>query len=605
MVAGASGRVSISSRWLVCVLFLGTLFLTTSYVYGLERSSAVDAHTRRVFGGLVRGGPVFSPSGSWYLSAEDRYLYRLEPGSLGTVHRVPLPGRPTDALTVAPWGTVYVGLENGGVIAISESGRVVFRIRPEYHRALPFAIGADGELVLSYPESRVLRAYAPSGVLLWSIVLSDVPVLPAVITSHGDIVVVTADRLLQRISPGGARHRPVELDALPTVLLAPMGLPASLGSTNSRPDVLAVVGDRLVLVDRDGQANTILRLEWSDLLELQQLDANSFLGLRRGGQAVYISWQQQLTLAENAAWMSSVAGAPLLGLRNGGLSLFSPVHGIRTRAPIEEAGGFIGGTQAHGHVLMAAENWGVYGVRVGVEGFRSSQRGGAQGADAGWTAPRGNYAAQGRPHGVVFRREGPAEWRAIPDFLYLEDILRGESSAGRRELLKELERRYQPGRAGSDIAYLRHLLESLGGEAYFSPIRRDSMIRNDFPWARAEAVRIMGKRPDTRTRNFLLRLGAVERNREVRVAILEQLLQLGHDPELGGAHLALRYLKEEAGPRPYEPLATAALSALRSLRSIEGEKLDPLLREAYRVVSEQNFSRELREDSLRRAREIE
>ncbi|TVR88570.1 MAG: hypothetical protein EA428_11635, partial [Spirochaetaceae bacterium] len=355
MAARPLARISIGLRRLVCILLLGTtLFLTASYVHGLERTIAVEAHTRRVFGGLVRGGPVFSPSGSWYLSAEDRYLYRLEPGSLRTVHRVPLPGRPTDALTVAPWGTVYVGLENGGVIAISEAGRVVFRVRPEYHRALPFAIGADGELVLSYPESRVLRAYAPSGVLLWSVVLSDVPVLPAVITSHGDIVVVTADRRLHRIAPGGARHSPVELDALPTVLLAPMGLPASLGTGRSRPDVLVVAGNRLLLVGRGGQAETILELDWNDLHELQQLDANSFLGLRRGGQAVYISWQQQLTLAENVVWISSVAGTPLLGLRNGALSLFSPVHGIRGRAPIEEAGGFIGGTQAHGHVLMAA-----------------------------------------------------------------------------------------------------------------------------------------------------------------------------------------------------------------------------------------------------------
>ncbi len=564
------------------------------------RTTSVATPTRRILGGMVRGGPVFSSSGSWYLSAEDRYLYRLEPGSLQTVHRVALPGRPTEALTAAPWGTVYVGLENGTILAVSEAGRVVFRIRPERSRALPFAVGADGELVVAYPESPVLRAYGPSGVLLWSVELSDVPILPPVVTFHGDIVVATADRRLHRVGSGGARWSHRELDGTATLLVAP-----SAGSTATPADLIVVLSDRLMPLDRAGKADTMLRLEWSDLRELRQLDTGSFVGYRSGGQAVYISPQQQYSLADDVVWMSAAGGAPLLGLRNGGLMLFSPVYGIRSRAPIEEARGFVRGAQAHGHVLMAAENWGVYGVRVGLDGFGASVSPAAGARETGWIAARGDFAATGRPQGVVFRRAGPAEWRGIPDFLYLEEILRSESAADRRELLAELQQRYRPGRAGADNVYLRYILESLAAEVYFNPIRRDGMIKNDFPWARAEAIRLLGARPDARTRSFLLRAGAVERNREVRVVLLEQLSNVGFDPDLLVGQLSLRYLKEEAGPRPYEPLAATALGALRSLRSIEGEKVDPLLREAYRVVSEQDFPRELREDSLRRAREID
>ncbi|MFN2311269.1 MAG: hypothetical protein ABR590_04350 [Spirochaetia bacterium] len=559
----------------------------------------------------MRGGPVFAPSGSWYLSAEDRYLYRLAPGSLSTTQRVPLPGRPTQALTVAPWGTVYVGLENGSVIAISEAGREVFHIRPEYSRAFPFALGPDGELVVAYPESTVLRAYGPSGVLLWSVVLSDAPILPAVVTTNGTIVVATADRRLHRIGPGGARIHERELESVPTFVLAPSGMSVSGDGGHGTADLLVLLSDRLLFLGQDGQgevdrqADVVLEPEWSDLCELQQLDVNSFVGLRAGGQAVYLSRQQQLTLAENVVWTSSVAGAPLLGLRNGALMLFSPVHGIRSRAPIEEARGFIRGAHAYGHVLMAAENWGVYGVRVGIDGFGSGLAAATRAAEAGWIAPRGDYAATGRPSGVVFQRAGRAEWRTVPDFLYLEDILQSDSASGRRELLAELQQRYRPGRAGSDIVYLRYILETLAVEAYFNPIRRNGTIQNDFPWARAEALRLLGARSDYRTRSFLLRAAAVERNRQVRVVVLEQLMNAGFDPELDAARRALSYLKEEAGSRPYEPLAMAALRTLRLLRRIEGEKVDPLLREAYRVVSERNFSRELREDSLRRAREID
>lgn len=572
-----------------------------------SRRAAAQTSTRRVFGGLARGGPVFSSSGSWYLSAEDRYLYRLEPGSLRTVQRVALPGRPTNALTVAPWGTVYVGLENGGLMAVSEAGREVFRIRPEYSRALPFALGADGELVVAYPDSRVLRAYGSSGVLLWSVALSDVPVLPPVVSFHGDIVIATADRRLHRIGSGGARYNHTELDSTPRLVAAPAEfVPPGNGSTpSSSVDVLVVLSDRVLFMGRDGQGSAPLKLNWGDLRELHQLDSNSFVGRRSDGQAVYISWQQQLELAEDVVWLSSVGGAPLLGLRNGGLMLFSPVHGVRSRAPIEEGRGFTRGAYAYGHVLMAAENWGVYGLRVGGNGFGAGLPSGSQTGEAGWIATRGDYAATGRPQSVVFRTQGPAEWRRIPDFLYLEDMLNGESASGRRDLLAELRQRYRPGRAGPDIIYLRHILEALATEAYFNPIRRDGLIRNDFPWARAEALRLLGARPDYRTRSLLIRAGTVERNLEVRMVVLEQLSNVGIDPDLQSANLALRYLKEAAGRRPHEPLAAEALRTLRILRRIEGEKVDPVLREAYRVISEQDFSRELREESLRGAREID
>ncbi|MFW5743745.1 MAG: PQQ-binding-like beta-propeller repeat protein, partial [Spirochaetota bacterium] len=193
---------------------------------------------RFVAGGATAGNGAFSPGGTFYFAAEDRYLYAVDRN--GTmIWRTDLGRRPGGSVAVGSDGAILATLDRETMVALNPDGRLIWRAHITEGRPFAPVLLANG-VIVTVRRPATLEARSHAGRLLWTTELS-APVSAAPVgAGEGTLIVATTDGELVLVSVDGRIERRRYVGEVASQIVA-TGEGIALGSTNGR--VVAVDAD--------------------------------------------------------------------------------------------------------------------------------------------------------------------------------------------------------------------------------------------------------------------------------------------------------------------------------------------------------------------------
>jgi outer membrane protein assembly factor BamB len=126
-------------------------------------------------------------------------------------------GRLSPFVSRSPEGTCYVSRINGTLMAVSRTGKELWRVNPGASLSAPPVIGWDGRLFV--PAGNRILCYTGAGRLLWRKNLERPAGLRPELDKDGALVLVLENGVLLRIDPFG-NTRSMNLSALPRSILS-------------------------------------------------------------------------------------------------------------------------------------------------------------------------------------------------------------------------------------------------------------------------------------------------------------------------------------------------------------------------------------------------
>ena len=535
-------------------------------------------------GGKIRGRPVASMSGTVYVLSEDRHMYALDESTGSVSWRAFLGGRVWDSLCIGADGTVYTVLKDGDLLAVGRGGGIAWKYKA---KGLPVGNPAaikDGTVYFAL-DTGTLYAVSHTGRERWRVDLPAQPVTGPVVGINGDIYIGTNDRRVFAVRPWGEMSWSALLAGVPNdPAIAPDGTIVygtdfgSIVALNPKGDILwdivtdqpflsPVLGDSRILVATTGGVVSAIENDGTLLWR-------SIAGERLSGT------------------LSLTAGNDLIAFSNRGFLLrFRDDGQLVEKFDVRKSGSLFGVTPA-GKYVFGRDDWLVYTYQ------------GSLPAGTGWPQPGGN--PQHTSDGMVL--SGAEAWLEAygddAEYLYLHHLINNGAPELKERVLSEIAAGIREG--GVIPPYYRVFLEDLASEGTIRADLEYGAVKNDLPWVRGEAVRLLGEVGTLQSADLLVRLLTYEYDTQVQRRLITAMASLMTDRN-GNATAAISGLiradlsgRETPDPR----LAGSALAALESFYRYHGdmphETGTALLFEIYRGA----YSRQIRQNALEVMRQL-
>lgn len=548
------------------------------------QTAAPDASAWRwrfVAGGATAGSGAFSPDGTFYFAADDRYLYAVD-GNGTMIWRTDLGRRPGGSVAVGADGAILATLDRGELVALNPDGRLIWRADITEGRPFAPVLLANGVIVtVRRPSSLEARTHA--GRLLWSVDLAAPVSTDPIAGGEGTIVVGTAEGELVVATVDGRVERRRYVGEVPSQIVA-TGDGIALGSTNGRIVVVDADLEPLWRADVGSAVRDVRVASTGDLyatsddgaLTRVMPDGEIAWKVRPGAEAV-----RSVVVADDV--LAASANGVLIRYRRDGSAAWQMALPDRpTQVTALSSGG----------ALVTTESWVTYAYELDF-------------SPAGpWPERRGGPARRGvGPHAGSGRVSLDA-FRGSADYLALRGLLFDGGQSEQAVAMAGIAARVADGEnLAGQYPYLLELSEDVAGSPYFGQLARSGPMAASRR-AREQALEVIAAIGDLESARFLARLLRYEPDPTMQSAVLRAMGKLGAPVDAELAARLSQIVRRDVARGPSDALGLALSRFVDAVDAYRGGYLHPDIADTLVAVAQANYSRGVREEALATLRRL-
>ncbi len=407
---------------------------------------------RRVTSGEPSDPVLVHDNGSISIIADDRNLYRFA-GDGRLEFRLALRTRNDRLIAGLSDGSVLLSREDGAVTRVSHRGAIAWSLLPTDSVVERAAVSDSGFIVLTYTGGG-LRMVTYAGHEIWSRNVGARVSFGPFIDSRARLLLISDDRELLVLGPGGDVRYSYDLDSLPThAALRPDGGILVAGSDS-----------RLSVIDPDSGREEIVSTGLSGIRSLQ-VDSSGFPVVLHGETLSRIHSDGTVQRLASGVRSAVVAGEDryVLVRTESRIEIIDDSGQTSASIRVDESGQLsVPYAGRGGHVVLTGTRWVVYGFQV-------------RASDSNlWTGDAGSGARDYRSGPV--RGEDRSVWRRNTEFQFFEALISSGIQAEQQRILEELESRVSSGRLGAAYSYASYVLGILVADSRTQGLVRTATI---------------------------------------------------------------------------------------------------------------------------------